>query len=58
MPPAGVYSPSLGREVLVPGHYERDVNGQRVEVPPLVVTTPDGRAPVLVPGGERSPSAP
>jgi hypothetical protein len=33
------------------------VNGQRVEVPPLVVTTPDGRA-VVVPGGERSPSAP
>jgi hypothetical protein len=57
VPPGRVYSPSLGRDVLVPGHYERDVNGQRVEVPPLVVTTPDGRA-VVVPGGERSPSAP
>jgi len=41
--------------VLVPGHYERDVNGQRVEVPPLVTTTPDGRNPVVVPGGERPP---
>ncbi len=48
-----VYSPAQGREVLVPGHYERDVNGQRVEVPPLVTTTPDGRNPVVVPGGER-----
>jgi hypothetical protein len=57
VPPQRVYSPSQGREVLVPGHYERDVNGQRVETPPLVTTTPDGRNPVVVPGGER-PSLP
>jgi hypothetical protein len=55
VPPRRVYSPAQGREVLVPGHYERDVNGQRVEVPPLVTTTPDGRNPSVVPGGERSP---
>ena len=55
VPPSRVYSPAQGREVLVPGHYERDVNGQRVEVPPLVTTTPDGRNPVVVPGGERAP---
>jgi len=55
VPPTRVYSPALGRDVLVPGHYERDVNGQRVEVPPLVVTTPDGRSSVAVPGGERPP---
>ena len=55
VPPQRVYSPALGREVLVPGHYERDVNGQRVELPPLVVTTPDGRNPTVVPGGERPP---
>jgi hypothetical protein len=53
--PTRVYSPAQGREVLVPGHYERDVNGQRVEVPPLVTTTPDGRNPTVVPGGERPP---
>jgi hypothetical protein len=53
--PSRVYSPAQGREVLVPGHYERDVNGQRVVVPPLVTTTPDGRNPVVVPGGERPP---
>ncbi|MGH7368147.1 MAG: hypothetical protein ACREK9_17220 [Candidatus Rokuibacteriota bacterium] len=53
VPPRRVYSPAHGREVLVPGHYERAVNGQRVEVPPLVTTTPDGRNPVVVPGGER-----
>jgi hypothetical protein len=55
VPPNRVYSPAQGREVLVPGHYERDVNGQRVVVPPLVTTTPDGRNPVVVPGGERPP---
>ena len=55
VPPSRVYSPAQGREVLVPGHYERDVNGQRVVVPPLVTTTPDGRNPVVVPGGERAP---
>ena len=53
--PRRVYSPELGRDVMVPGHYERDVNGQRVEVPPLVTTTPDGRNPTVVPGGERPP---
>jgi hypothetical protein len=55
VPPRRVYSPTQRREVLVPGHYERDVNGQRVEVPALVTTTPDGRHPVVVPGGERVP---
>jgi hypothetical protein len=55
VPPRRVYSPAQRREVVVPGHYERDVNGQRVEVPPLVTTTPDGRNPVVVPGGERPP---
>jgi len=55
VPPRRVYSPAQGRDVLVPGHYERDVNGQRIEVPPLVTTTPDGRNPVVVPGGERAP---
>ena len=55
VPPTRVYSPAQGRDVLVPGHYERDVNGQRVEVPPLVITTPEGLNPVVVPGGERPP---
>ena len=53
--PRRVYSPELGRDVLVPGHYERDVNGQRVERPPLVITTPEGGSPTILPGGERPP---
>jgi hypothetical protein len=54
VPPRRVHAPGRG-EVLVPGHYEREVNGQRVEVPPLVTTTPDGRGSAVVPGGERAP---
>ena len=53
--PRRVYSPELGRDVQVPGHYERDVNGQRVERPPLIVTTPEGGRPTILPGGERPP---
>jgi hypothetical protein len=53
--PRRVYSPEQGRDVLVPGHYERDVNGQRVERPPLVTTTPEGGSPTILPGGERPP---
>jgi hypothetical protein len=53
--PRRVYSPELGHDVLVPGHYERDVNGQRIERPPLIVTTPEGRNPTILPGGERPP---
>jgi hypothetical protein len=53
--PRRVYSPELGRDVQVPGHYERDANGQRVERPPLIVTTPEGGRPTILPGGERPP---
>ena len=53
--PRGVYSPELGRDVQGPGHYERDANGQRVERPPLIVTTPEGGRPTILPGGERPP---
>ena len=53
--PRRVYSPELGRDVLVPGHYERDVNGQRVERSPLIVTMLEGGSPTILLGGERLP---
>ena len=59
-PPAGRYvperrffSPELGREVIVPGHWERRVSDQRVGVPTLPVTDTRTGATVIVPGGER-----
>jgi len=45
VPPQRVYSPSLGREVVVPPHYERR------DGPPPVVTTPEGRNPTILPNG-------
>ena len=47
--PRRVYSPELGRDVQVPGHYERDVNGQRVERPPLIVMSHGGPTSETVP---------
>ena len=49
VPPQRVYSPSLGREVVVPPHYEG-----RPGSPP-VVTNPDGRQPTLLPPGSLPP---
>ena len=50
VPPQRVYSPSLGREVVVPPHYEG-----RPGSPPPVVTNPDGRQPTLLPPGSLPP---
>jgi hypothetical protein len=50
LPPQRVYSPSLGREVVVPPHYE-----SRPGSPPPVVTNPDGRQPILLPPGSLPP---
>ena len=48
--PQRVYSPSLGREVVVPPHYVG-----RPGSPPPVVTNPDGRQPTLLPPGSLPP---
>jgi hypothetical protein len=45
-----VYSPSLGREVVVPPRYEG-----RPDSPPPVVTNPDGGQPTLLPPGSLPP---
>lgn len=62
-PPAQVYvperrffSPELGREVVAPGHWERRVSDQRVDVPSLPVTDARTGATVTVPAGERPPA--
>jgi hypothetical protein len=55
VPPQRVYSPTLGREVVVPPHYARDLNGQPVQGPPLIVTTPDGQNPTILPPGSLPP---
>ena len=56
VPERRLYSPQLGREVVVPGHYERRITDQQYWVPPLdAATRPDGRR-VPIPGGEHPPA--
>ncbi len=55
VPERRFFSPEFGREVVVPGHWERRISDQRVEVPPLLATDARTGATVLVPGGERPP---
>ncbi|HET8578024.1 MAG TPA: hypothetical protein VFO18_13070 [Methylomirabilota bacterium] len=55
VPERRVFSPELGREVVVPGHWERRVSGQRVDVPSLPVLDPRTGRIITVPAGERPP---
>jgi hypothetical protein len=56
VPERRFYSPELGREVVVPGHYESRISDQQYVVPPLTGYGPHGEGPVLIPGGERPPA--
>jgi hypothetical protein len=56
VPERRVFSPQLQRQVIVPGHWERRVSNQRMEVPPLAVVDPRTGLTVTVPGGERAPA--
>jgi len=53
IPEKRMYSPELGRDVQVPGHFAQPTPDGRVIEPPMIVPGPQGRAPVYVPGGER-----
>lgn len=55
VPARRFFSPALGREVIVPGHWERRISDQRVEVPTLPATDARTGATVIVPGGGRPP---
>ena len=56
VPERRFYSPQLGQEVVVPGHYERRITDQQSQVPPLnAITRPDGRQ-IPIPGGEHPPA--
>ncbi len=53
VPERRVYSPELGRNVLVPGHFAQPTPDGRVVEPPMFVPGSPGRAPQYLPGGER-----
>ena len=52
VPERRFYSSELGREIVVPGHYERRITDQQYAVPPLTGYGPLGERPVFIPGGQ------
>lgn len=56
VPERRFYSAELGREIIVPGHYETRITDQQYSVPPLTGHGPQGQGPVYIPGGERPPA--
>ena len=56
VPERRFYSPELGREIVVPGHYESRITDQQYVAPPLTGYGPRGERPVLIPGGPRPPA--
>lgn len=56
VPERRAYLPELGRNVLIPGHYERRISDQQYSVPPLPANDITGGASVTIPGGERPPA--
>jgi hypothetical protein len=56
VPERRFYSAELGREIVVPGHYETRITDQQYQVPPLTGYGPRGGNPVFIPGGPRPPA--
>jgi hypothetical protein len=56
VPDRRILLPGLGREALIPGHYERRVSDQQYVVPPLPAYDLTGPGTVTIPGGERPPA--
>jgi hypothetical protein len=56
VPERRVHVPEMGRELLVPGHYERRLSDQHYAVPSLPAYDPSTGATVTLPGSERPPA--
>jgi len=51
-----VFAPELGREVVIPGHFERRVSDQQYAVPPLSAYEVGSGLSFALPGGTRPPA--
>jgi len=56
VPERRLYLPEAGRDVLIPGHYERRISDQQYAVPPLPAYSVGGGGTVTVPAGQRPPA--
>jgi len=50
------FAPELGRNVVIPGHYEERITDQQYSVPPLPATDRTTGVTVTIPGGQRPPA--
>jgi len=50
------FAPELGRNVVIPGHYEERITDQQYPVPPLPATDRTTGVTVTIPGGQRPPA--
>jgi hypothetical protein len=55
VPERQVYAPELGRTVVIPGHYERQISDQLSAVPTLPAYEPRTGTTIIIPGGDRPP---
>jgi hypothetical protein len=56
VPERRVFSPALGREIVVPGHYERRLSDTQSRVPTLHGVIPEEQRTIVIPGGDRPPA--
>jgi hypothetical protein len=56
VPERRVYAPEFGREVVLPGHYERRISDQQYSVPPLPAYDLGRGTTMTIPGGQRPPA--
>ena len=56
VPERRVWVPGLGVFATVPGHWECRISDTQSSVPTLVIFREEGRAPLVIPSGERPPA--
>ncbi len=56
VPERRIYSPPLGRVIVVPGHWERRLSDTGARVPTLHGVIPEEGRTVVIPGGDRPPA--
>jgi hypothetical protein len=56
VPERRLYAPELGRNVVIPGHYERRISDQQYAVPPLMAYDVNTGIMVVLPAGDRPPA--
>jgi hypothetical protein len=56
VPEQRVYAPEVGRNLVIPGHYERRISDQQYAVPPLPAYDVNSGTMVVLPATQRPPA--